>query len=683
MGLDYSTVATLLATELKLLLRDRRTVVVSIVLPLLVMPILLFAGRTMEERRARRLEATRFTYTVTGSQAERARQLLQAATAPAGAPTVLLEEREAPDPEQALADKSLDLWVQALAFEELPPPAEPAPAAGEGDGREEERPVPGVPVIQLTFRGDRDRSGEAATRVGEALRRVRAAERSALLVEAGLPLPADEVVQVEERDVASAAQVTGLKLGRLLTVFFLLFVLSGGAVVATDTLAGEKERGTLETLLTTAAGRREIVVAKLLAILAVAVAITLIQALNFLAYVVLRLIPLPADFALELSPGVAAAVLALLLPVAALVSSLLLLTSGRAHSYKEAQLYFFPVFLLTLLPALAAFLPGLGLRSPIALVPIAGVAVGVKEILTGAPDTPMLLLTWLVNAAAALGLALAAERALSAERLIAPATASELGLAVEELFQRHALRAFAVLWAVLLVISANFEGKLDVRAQTVVNLLGVFLGGTLFLVHRYRLDPRRALALRSVRWPVWVAVAVGAPAGLITGMGMFQLASRVVPVPPEVLESFSQALFPADLPLWQALAFLAFLPAVCEELTFRGLLLYGLHRRLRPLPLVLAVGLVFGLFHVSLFRLAPTAYLGMLLAALTLLTGSVYPAMAWHGIHNALALLAVHGGAPLDEVPPLLHAAAAVALATAGYILWRTRTPYPGLRQQR
>lgn len=683
MRLDSPTVATLLATELKLLLRDRRTVVVSIVLPLLVMPILLFAGRAMEERRARRLEATRFTYTVTGSQAERARQLLEAAAAPASAPTVLLEERETPDPERALADNSLDLWVQALAFEELPPPAAPAPAASEGEDREEERPVPGVPVVQLVFRGDRDRSGEAATRVGEALRRVRAAERSALLAEAGLPLPADEVVQVEERDVASAAQVTGLKLGRLLTVFFLLFVLSGGAVVATDTLAGEKERGTLETLLTTAAGRREIVVAKLLAILAVAVAITLIQGLNFLAYVVLRLIPLPADFALELSPGVAAAVLAMLLPVAALVSSLLLLTSGRAHSYKEAQLYFFPVFLLTLLPALAAFLPGLGLRSPIALVPIAGVAVGVKEILTGAPDTPMLVLTWLVNAAAALGLALAAERALSAERLIAPATATELGLEGEELFQRHALRAFAVLWAVLLVISANLEGKLDVRTQTVVNLLGVFLGGTLFLVHRYRLDPRRALALRPVRWPVWVAVAVGAPAGLITGMGIFQLASRVVPVPPEVLESFSQALFPADLPLWQALAFLAFLPAVCEELTFRGLLLYGLHRRLRPLPLVLVVGLVFGLFHVSLFRMAPTAYLGMLLAAVTLLTGSVYPAMAWHGIHNAPALVAAHGGAPLDEVPPLLYAVAAVALATAGYILWRVRTPYPGLRRQR
>lgn len=684
MRLNSHTVRTLLATELKLLVRDRRTIVVSIVLPLLVMPILLFAGRAMEERRERRLASTRFTFTVTGSQVERARQLLRAASTPREVGrAVLLEEKNVANPEQALADKSLDLWVQALAFEEVPRQVDsPAPPAA-AEGRQKEHPHPGVPVILLVFRGDRDRSGEAAARVGEALRRVREEERSILLVESGLPLAVHDVVRVEEHDVATAAQVTGLKLGRLLTVFFLLFVLSGGAVVATDTLAGEKERGTLETLLTTAAGRREIVVAKLLAIFGVAVGITLIQAVNFLMYVVLRLIPLPADFTLDLSPAIAAAVLAMLLPVAALVSSLLLLTSGKANSYKEAQLYFFPVFLITLLPALAAFLPGLQLRSAIVLVPVAGVAVGVKEILTGAAELPMLVLTWLVNAGAALALAWFGERALSTEHLIAPATASEAVLPGPELFQRHVLRAFAVLWAVLFVLSANLEGKLDLRAQAAVNLIGVFLGGTLFLIHRYRLNPRQALALRPVRWPVWLAVALGAPAGLLTGIGVFHLANRVVPVPPEVLESFSQALLPAHVALWQALLFLALLPAVCEELAFRGLLVYGLHRRLRPLPLLLLVGLVFGLFHVSLFRIAPTAYLGLLLTAVSLLTGSVYPAMVWHGLNNALALVAAHVGAPLDEASPILYAAGAATLAVAGYILWRVRTPYPGLRRQR
>lgn len=683
MRFESRTVLTLLVTELRLLLRDRRTVFVSIVLPLLVMPLLLFAGRFMEDRRARRLEATSFTYTVTGSESALAHRLLRATREPsAGSPRVLLEETVASDPIVALANASLDIWIQALADGEEPS----LPLLGPADStrlEDEEQVQPGTPVVYLVFRADRDRSAEAMQRLREALRRVRQNERFQLLAEAGLPAPPEQVVRVEDLDVASAEQVTGLKVGRLLTVFFLLFVLSGGAVVATDTLAGEKERGTLETLLTTAAGRRDIVAAKLLAILAVAVAITVIQALNFLIYVVLRLVPLPADFALDLSPATAFAVLVMLLPVAAFVSSVLLLTSGIATSYKEAQLYFFPTFLLTLAPALASFLPGLELRSVVALVPIAGVAVGVKEILTGAADVPMLLIVWLVNAAVAVGAALAAERTLSSERLIAATSEPVLARPSPQLFKRHVLRAFAVLWAVLLVVSLNLEGRLDIRGQVTVNLLGIFLAGTLVLVYRYRLSPREALALRPVRWPVWIAVAIGAPAGLLTGIAVFRLANLVVPVPPEILESFSQTLLPETLPFWQALFFLAVLPGICEELTFRGLLIYGLHRRLHPVTLVIVVGLAFGVFHVALFRIAPTAYLGMLLASLTLLTGSVLPAMVWHALNNALALWAARLGAPLDEASATLYALAAAALAVSAFILWRARSPYPELRWRR
>ncbi len=681
MRIDAGIVFTLLATEIRLLVRDRRTVVVSIVLPLLVMPLLLFAGQVMQERRNRRLETTRFTYVVTGSRVEEARRLLEAAQRQQlTSYRLLLQEVTAADPVAALAEASLDLWVQALAADESP--SLPAASSGAGGSHGDEAATPGVSVILLVYRADRERSGEAAQRLRDALTAVRQAERFKLLADAGLPVPAEQVVAVEERDVATAEQVTGLRVGRLLTVFFLLFVFSGGAVVATDTLAGEKERGTLETLLTTAAGRREVIAAKLLAIFAVAVAITVIQTLNFLVYIVLRLVPLPDAFALDISAATALAVLVMLLPVAALVSGILLLTSGMATSYKEAQLYFFPTFLLTLAPALASFLPGLTLRSVIALVPIAGVAVGVKEILTGAADVPMLLLTWLVNAGAAATAALAAERSLSNERLLAATAEPAATKPSPQLFQRHVLRAFAVLWAILLVASLNLEGKLDLRAQAMVNLVGVLLVGTLVLVRRYRLDPRQALALRPVRWPVWIAVAIGAPSGLLTGIGVFRLANLVVPVPPEMIETFSEALLPEEFPLWQAILFAAVLPGICEELAFRGLLTYGLHRRLDPRALIPVVAIVFGVFHAALFRIAPTAYLGMLLTTLTLLTGSVFPAMVWHALHNALALWAAHLGAPLEEASATVYGCSAVALLLAGFIVWRARTPYPRLRRK-
>src|SRR6185436_20132867 len=113
-----------------------------------------------------------------------------------------------------------------------------------------------------------------------------------------------------------------------------------------------KERGTLETLLTTAAGRNEIVAAKQFAISSIALAITLIQALNFFVYIKLKLINLPEGFSLELSTSMALTLLLLFAPLAITLGSILLMLSAYAKSYKEAHLYFFPVYLLGLLVSL-------------------------------------------------------------------------------------------------------------------------------------------------------------------------------------------------------------------------------------------------------------------------------------------------------------------------------------------
>ncbi len=163
--------------------------------------------------------------------------------------------------------------------------------------------------------------------------------------------------------------MAGLALGRLVTLLLLFFLLSGGAVVAQDALAGEKERGTLETLLTTAISRREIVTAKVLLVLGVALTITVIQVLNLLVYVGFGVIPTSQNLAAAVTPGVAAALLVFLLPLAALVAGILVLVSGYARSYREAQLYFLPLMLGAAVPALAAFLPEIALRSAIVFVP--------------------------------------------------------------------------------------------------------------------------------------------------------------------------------------------------------------------------------------------------------------------------------------------------------------------------
>ena len=166
-------------------------------------------------------------------------------------------------------------------------------------------------------------------------------------------------------------------------------------MVASDSLAGEKERGTLETLLTTAVSRVEIVVAKQLSILLVALGMTAIQLAAIWIYIGSGLIDLPAGVDLHLTPGLAALLFLLYLPVAALIASVLLIASAYSKSYKEAQLYFLPAFVLGIAPTLAAMIPGTSLRSALILVPIANVSMAVKDVLAGTPDPLMTVVAWL------------------------------------------------------------------------------------------------------------------------------------------------------------------------------------------------------------------------------------------------------------------------------------------------
>ncbi len=97
-------------------------------------------------------------------------------------------------------------------------------------------------------------------------------------------------------------------------------------------------------------------------------------------------------------------------------------------------------------------------------------------------------------------------------------------------------------------------------------------------------------------------------------------------------------------PLWLSILYFAVLPAICEELLHRGMLLPALCRKLGA-PAGMASGAVFfGLSHLSLDRLLPTAALGLAAGFVRYRSGSLMPAVALHGIYNASLLSAAHSG---------------------------------------
>ncbi|UCF67065.1 MAG: CPBP family intramembrane metalloprotease [Acidobacteriota bacterium] len=683
----------LLRHEIRSLVRDRRTLFFALILPLLIYPAIFMLSKTSQQRQEKRRTETTYTYAIVGGEADQVREWIHLARESSQCDQAdhdssrndevqqpergshdawRFEETATADPRTALERDELDFYVEAI------------PASANEAEEPSQDPEASSPLLRLVFRGNEEASRDGARTMRSALNDAREQVRERLLRERGLELVLANVYPIEAVDVASSGQAAGSLFGRFLTALVVFLVLGGGAAISADALAGEKERGTLETILTSAAGREEIVAAKFLAILGVALFITCINVVNLMVYVSFGVISMPAGFADSLPPLALGVLVLVLVPLAALLAGVLLLLSGVAKTYKEAQLYLLPAQLFSVVPALAAVLPEIQLRSAIVVVPLANVSVAVREVMVGRYDWPMLIVTVVVTTLAAVYVVRLAARTLLSERLITASErdASEI-IGGPALLPRRFPLWLAGTWGLFLIVGLNLPQTLDVRWQVLINLVGIFIGSTALMVWRYRLPIGRIVSPNRPRPLVWIAVLVGAPAGLIVVETVFELVGVVLPVPREWLEKFSGLLLPEGVPLWQLAIMMTVLPGIAEELFFRGVLIYALRGRMGPISLCLLSGVVFGLFHTALWRVIPTGTLGVLLAGVTLLTGSIFPAALWHALNNSLGLGLAVAGIDLQTLGWEARWAAFLLLAFALMVIWKQRTLYPGLRRAR
>jgi sodium transport system permease protein len=671
--------------EIRMLLRDTRAVILSVVLPLIFMPAVLGASSRIKQSSERQVTERAHTYAVAdGPLRQRAKDLVEGAaiahrdrdrinSADNQELSIVFEDE--PNPAAALRNGSIDFYVEAISEEEAQTRQKPANDPDPADDTKNAVTAAEI-VLELHYREDRPASSAAIDKARAILLRHRGELRHKALADRGFRIAPAKVAPIVDADVSTEAERAGSKTGRYLSAILLLFMLVGGGSIAADSIAGEKERGTLETLLSAGAGRAAILAAKLMVILTATLTTTIIQVGNLYLCLGLGLIDASTDLAAHVTPGTALLLFALYLPVSVLVASSLLLTFGLAGSYKEAQLYFLPLTLVGPVLALAPALPGIDLRSAIVLLPLVNITIAVREVLLGEIDVPMIALAWIITSLAAAGIARFAARVLSAERLLLSGDTDTVDPRDgDALFGKRVLRWFAALWA-LVVLGSIAGASVGVFRSLVLGQL-VFVGAALLMIRRYRLKLPAALALRPVKPLVWPAVLLGAPSAALVALGLFQLVSPALPLSNKSAEDLSKTLFPEGMPMWQLALALAVLPPICEELLFRGALLYGLRKRLRPVGLCIVVGLVFGIFHLALFRLVTTSFLGVVLTAVALMTGSVFPGILWHAVNNAIPLLAMKYGSDLAEPPLWSYAAASVGLALSLFLIWKSRTPYP------
>ena len=231
-----------------------------------------------------------------------------------------------------------------------------------------------------------------------------------------LPQSLARPFDIVEQNVAPPEKVGGAILGGLVPYFVILLCLTGAMYPAMDLTAGEKERGTIETLLCSPVSRTHLVLGKFLMVLTASLATAILSILSMSVSfgvgktLLIALTDGEADAALQVTiTGKAiASIFVIVLPVAVFFSAVLLALSLFAKSYKEAQSYISPLMIIMVMPAVAALLPGVELRPALALVPVLNTSLVSKEIIAGTYDWTSIAVIFLSSSAyAALALAIA------------------------------------------------------------------------------------------------------------------------------------------------------------------------------------------------------------------------------------------------------------------------------------
>jgi ABC-2 type transport system permease protein/sodium transport system permease protein len=488
-------------------------------------------------------------------------------------------------------------------------------------------------------------------------------------------------------------------LGTLVPLVLILMTITGAVYPAIDLTAGERERGTLEALMAAPVPRLSLLLAKYVAVLTVAMLTALVNLTAMMVTIASSGLGPILLGARGLAPASLVAVLLLLALFAAFFAAVLLSITSFARSFKEAQAYLIPLMVVSLAPGFLSVMPGLHLGPFWSVVPLANIVLLARDVLQGEAAWgwgAVAVLTTLLYASLALSLA---ARIFGSDAIL---YGSEMSWA--DLFRRRAGQPRASLPAALTTLAVVgplyvlVSGLLaQLQALPMSGQLCAAAASTLML---FALVPLAMAHLQGVCWPqgfqlqpaplrAWLAAAV-------LGASLWPLAYNLLVLcqqwglatwTPERLAEHRGAIEELALRLRQTplpllLMALAVVPAVAEELFFRGYLLAALRGRLPGWAAILLTAGLFGLFHaslgglVALERIPPSTLLGVALGWLCWQTGSVLPGMLLHGLHNAWMLVLLRGpwrlagqGAELSQVQPLAWPLVAAAALAAGAAL--------------
>ena len=650
----YERIRTIYVKELIDILRDHRTLIAMIVVPIVLYPLLMLgsiqavslSGEALQEEDIRvgvlSEEQGQSLYRVIQQDAHESKRTSEAsgssdepeggdsAAAPSPERFHVLPFQSRKEIEDRIADRSLHVGVILHDREQL---------------------VDAAHVTnELEFLVDTEdvRSAFARHRLEEVFERTRDRTVAKRKAQAGLPEAFDEPFTLEITDLSTPPSI----LGQVLPLILILMTITGAIYPAIDVTAGERERGTLESLMVSPVRVVDLVVGKFLVVTTVAVMGAALNLASVAATVYFGGFKkvIASDTALPLATMVV--ILLCLIPFAVLMSAIMIAVCCFARTFKEAQNYVTPVILAVLIPGGIAAIPTTRLDGVMLVMPVGNMVLLARDLLMGAAiplwQIAIVLLSTTLYAGAAVALAASifgresvvfadagSWRTALSRRLMRPAAVPSLSMG---------LLVTALLFPLWFFLQAAYSPPPGESAMELLFLsawtmpmLFVVLPAAAAWYGKIDLRTTFALHLPSARY-LLAAILIGTSA-FVPAHWINVAQQEWVGLPKSLADSAAQlAETIRTLPVGAALFLLAALPALCEELLFRGFLLNGLRSSAGKATAIIVSALIFGVFHFILFKFPVTIALGIVLGLLCVQSRSILPPMIAHFLHNAIGV---------------------------------------------
>jgi sodium transport system permease protein len=704
--------------ELRETLRDRRTMITLVLMPLLVYPVLSLAFRQFLLSSFQHSSELRFhIYTsnqeewrtlmlmlAQGDQLLKEHESASASTPLSGGP-ILGADLGATEPalmnndigalredvnrslEELVRNNEIDLGVRLLPREE-----------GRGS-RDQSR-------FQLIYRPNTPISRQAASFVERRLRAVNEHDLQERLASAGVRRSLRAVWRLKP---VGDEEGHSFWLGTLVPLVLILMTITGAVYPAIDLTAGERERGTLEALMAAPVPRLGLLTAKYIAVLSVAVLTAVVNLVAMTLTITASGLGTILFGDKGLSPQSIVAVLILLVLFAAFFSAVLLTITSFARSFKEAQAYLIPLMVLSLAPGYMSVMPGLELGPVLSVIPLANIVLLARDVLEG--DAPLIwgavaVLSTILYGGAALALA---ARIFGSDAILYGSEGSW-----GDFFRRPreprwqatipgALTTLAIVVPMYVIVSGLLA---QLQSMAMVSQLLAAAGTSLIL---FVIIPLSLAKVQGLRLPsafqLRPASMLILAAAVVLGCTLWPLAyDLIIACQHFGIATLSAEKLAENRPAFESLVerlrsvspgvvlfALALVPAIGEELFFRGYLLGALRGRLPAWGAVAATAAVFGVFHASVGgliaveRILSSTLLGIVLGWLCWRAGSVIPSMALHTFHNGLMVSLAYWAPRLTAwgwdvegqrfLPlPLVVTTSVAAGIALGAVAWITRS---------